>query len=1057
MFSKKITLRLTVMATFMLVTGLTALVALSMNYYFSHQLAKEAASNQFVHVAEKIGERTASLEKMGVGLVKVLAESPRVDFPLNESGALPVIPLMASLLLDANELYSSHVGYPDGSYIQLINLDVSDDMRLLLDAAPSDRWLETRVLPQGEGNKLVRRYLDSELQVRLQLNSVVEYDPRNRSWYKLATGGGINKIPPYLVTLINVPGITYVQRLENNIVVGANLVLSLISGLLESEALADTNQAFMFDQKGTVTEHWEKPPSNKKRQRQVIQLTEEERQFIQQNPFINVGNEKDYPPFDFTVSGEPKGYSIELVNILADMVGLKVRYTNGLVFNRLYEAFLEGEVDMLASMFRSDEREELGLFTQPTKKSSMLVVTRASSQENIHDIAQLNGHRIAVPREYVVTDYLLENYPNFVYVDVDTPLQGLLAISEGRADAMIEMDIVLHYLRKYYFLETLQFSSPLEEFDSSDKYSLHLLVGKDKPELQSIFSKALAQISDADKAALESKWLTFDTKKNNELDNKNLALGQLPAPILLDIAQNSSLHAQVNEVQIAQQNYYAYVVPAGDGIRNLSNEFLGMLVSEKEVIRPYLIKVKLAIFVTLLTLLLFIPFILYTVHLIVDPIRLLVDENDKVVKRAFDDVKSVPSKIKEIHQLSSSMVYMSGSIKDYQQSQKELMDSFIELIARAIDDKSPYTGAHCGRVPKLAFMLAEAACESDEPAFESFNFNSEDEWREFKIAAWLHDCGKVTTPEHIVDKGSKLEAIYNRIHEVRMRFEVLWRDAEISYWQGVSRTPEAEPVLKKQLNKQIEMIKQDFAFVAACNVGGETMHQDELNKLAGIAKQKWQRNLDDTLGLSPADEKQLGHTRHSTPHMESLLADKQVHIVAGNKVRERDAKYGFNMLPPKDKQNLGELYNLSIKKGTLTPEDRYIINEHIISTIEMLETLPLPQELSRVPEYAGAHHETMLGKGYPRGLTKEQMSLPARMMAIADIFEALTASDRPYKKAKSLSESLDILHQMSVNQHIDSDLFELFINSRIYMDYANAFLDTSQVDEIDIKKYQSST
>jgi HD-GYP domain-containing protein (c-di-GMP phosphodiesterase class II)/ABC-type amino acid transport substrate-binding protein len=1024
-----------------------------MNYYFSHQLANEAASRQFVQIAEKIGDRAKSLEQVAVGMVKVLAQSSSVDNLVRESNAHPVIPLMADLLLDANELYSSHVGYPDGSYIQLTNLEVSDDMRTLLGAAPSDRWLETRVLPDPDGNLFVKRYLDSELRVRLQLDSKIDYDPRNRPWYKLAASNEISKIPPYLVTLINLPGLTYAQRLESQAVVGANLVLSLVSSMLESDSFINTSQAFMYNSRGVVTEYWEKQTADKKQLRLPIQLTEEERLYIQQNPLIKVANEKDYPPFDFAVSGEPKGYSIDLVNILADMIGLKVRYTNGLVFERLYAAFVDGELDMMASMRRNPEREKIGLFSQPTFKSNILVATRTSSQQNIHNIAQLEGQRIAIAKDYVVSDYLLENYPNFIYVVVDTPLQGLLAIEEERADAMIEMSIVLNYLRKYYFLDKLHFSPPMEEFDSAEPLSLHLLITKDKPILHSVFSKALAQLSTSDISALEKKWLNFETDKSDDLDNKNLALGQLPTPILLEIAQNKSKHSQLNEVQIGPQNYYAYVVPIGESFIAHSNEFLGMLVSEQEVLKPYLTKVKIAIFVTLLCLLLFIPLILYTVHLIVDPIRLLVNENDKVIKRKFDEVKRVPSKIKEIHELSRSMVYMSGSIRDYQQAQKELTDSFIQLIAKAIDDKSPYTGAHCERVPKLAFMLAEAACESKAPAFASFDFKNKEEWREFKIAAWLHDCGKVTTPEHIVDKGSKLEAIYNRIHEIRMRFEVLWRDAEVTYWQSLSRAPEAKPLLKQQLEERIEQIKQDFAFVAACNVGGETMPQDVINKLAEIAGQKWQRNLDDTLGLSPADQIQLGDAIQPPPYIESVLADKKMHVVVNNKVRERDAKYGFNMQAPKNKQNLGELYNLSIKKGTLTPEDRYIINEHIISTIEMLETLPLPEELKRVPEYAGGHHETMLGNGYPRGLTKQQMSLPARIMAVADIFEALTASDRPYKKAKSLSESLDILHQMSVDSHIDQDLFELFVKSEIYMSYATTFLDEAQIDEVDISKY----
>jgi HD-GYP domain-containing protein (c-di-GMP phosphodiesterase class II) len=151
--------------------------------------------------------------------------------------------------------------------------------------------------------------------------------------------------------------------------------------------------------------------------------------------------------------------------------------------------------------------------------------------------------------------------------------------------------------------------------------------------------------------------------------------------------------------------------------------------------------------------------------------------------------------------------------------------------------------------------------------------------------------------------------------------------------------------------------------------------------------------------------------------------------------------------------DFGEVYNLSIRRGTLTEQERLKINNHISVTIDMLESLPFPKNLRKIPEYAGGHHEKMDGSGYPRGLTKDDMSMPARMMAIADIFEALTASDRPYKKAKKLSESLKIMMFMNKDQHIDEDLFELFLTEGVWREYAEAFLDPEQIDDVDISQY----
>ncbi|MDP2706091.1 MAG: HD domain-containing phosphohydrolase, partial [Burkholderiales bacterium] len=162
-------------------------------------------------------------------------------------------------------------------------------------------------------------------------------------------------------------------------------------------------------------------------------------------------------------------------------------------------------------------------------------------------------------------------------------------------------------------------------------------------------------------------------------------------------------------------------------------------------------------------------------------------------------------------------------------------------------------------------------------------------------------------------------------------------------------------------------------------------------------------------------------------------------------------KWGFNMKQPKWEANLGELYNLSIGRGTLTEEDRYKINDHMVQTIIMLGALPFPRHLRRVPEYAGGHHEKMDGTGYPRGLKKEEMSVPARIMAIADIFEALTAADRPYKPPKTLSESIKIMKFMVKDRHIDPDLFRLFLDAGVYKEYAKKYLKPEQIDEVDLK------
>ena len=332
---------------------------------------------------------------------------------------------------------------------------------------------------------------------------------------------------------------------------------------------------------------------------------------------------------------------------------------------------------------------------------------------------------------------------------------------------------------------------------------------------------------------------------------------------------------------------------------------------------------------------------------------------------------------------------------------EQLFESFIKLINSAIDEKSPYTGGHCQRVPVLTMLLAEAADAAREGPLSDFRMDDKDRY-ELKIAGLLHDCGKVTTPVHVVDKATKLETIYDRIHLIDTRFEVLKREVELESLRRKSALFESGKPMEaneedRRLRARLRALDDDRKFLHACNVGGERMRDADMQRVQRIAEYRW---------------------RDVTGHEAKFLTDDEVR-------------------------------NLTIRSGTLTDEERKIINHHIVATIRMLEALPWPKHLTRVPEYAGGHHERMDGKGYPKGLTREQMSVQARCMGIADIFEALTAKDRPYKKGKTLSESLEILGRMRLNHHIDPDLFDIFVRDKVYRRYAEMFLDSEQIDVVD--------
>jgi len=381
----------------------------------------------------------------------------------------------------------------------------------------------------------------------------------------------------------------------------------------------------------------------------------------------------------------------------------------------------------------------------------------------------------------------------------------------------------------------------------------------------------------------------------------------------------------------------------------------------------------------------------------------LLNAQDIKTKKVIPFSDSVQKSVEALSSQAAVAITNKNLIKDLE----VLFESFIKLIASAIDAKSPYTGGHCSRVPEITMMLAESVNEINDGPFAGIQFTDK-EMYELKIAAWLHDCGKVATPEAVVDKGTKLETIYDRIHTVATRFEVLKRDEEIKYLKKQLKIQKDDSLIENQKKealkkartlylKRIKQQEDDKSFIEESNVGGEFMSQDRKDRVNKIASYRWKDN--------------------------------------GS---------------PKPFFSEDEIYNLCISRGTLTPEERKIINDHIVVTIDMLEQLPYPKHLRNVPEFAGGHHEKLDGTGYPKGLNHSEMSVQAKIMAIADIFEALTARDRPYKKGKTLSQAMRILGFMKNDAHIDTELFEVFVKEKIYLKYAESFLNPEQIDEVEL-------
>lgn len=332
------------------------------------------------------------------------------------------------------------------------------------------------------------------------------------------------------------------------------------------------------------------------------------------------------------------------------------------------------------------------------------------------------------------------------------------------------------------------------------------------------------------------------------------------------------------------------------------------------------------------------------------------------------------------------------------QGHRDLLDAFIRAIAQAIDAKSAHTSGHCQRVPVLTELMAEAACEEQTGPLKDFALDHND-WYELRVAAWMHDCGKLATPDSLLDKATKLHALSDRIETIQARFAALIAQTEARWLREQANQP--DPASHEALRVTIETLREDCAFLERSNLGGEFMRPEDQARVRSMAAYSWHDHKGDEQPLLSATEVEM----------------------------------------------------LCIERGTLSASERQHINQHIDVTIQMLEALPFPKHLKRVPEYAGGHHEKIDGTGFPRGLTGAQMSWPARMMAIADIFEALTARDRPYKAPMPLSQALSILRGMRDRSHIDPDLYHLFLTHRVWDTYAQQFLLPEQLDVQDPTPY----
>ncbi|CAH1584773.1 HD domain-containing phosphohydrolase [Vibrio rotiferianus] len=1035
---RKFSIKFTVGSLFIFATAVTALLGIGMQYYFGKQMSEEHILTRLTMTAKDVSSHIHQIDASATssaGILRSVADYSDTQFNEDE-----IQHVFTQTLIDNPVFYSIYFANQEEFFFQVVNLESSSIVRGKIGAAPDERWAVIKIVGEGEERTRYSLFYSESLELVRTTKQSSNFYPSRRPWFDNASKNSVYKTDPYLFQHLKITGQSYSVRSNKGAVIGVDTVLSSLSEKITATELGmkkdDGVESFIFNNRGEVIassinvfNEVDIPDSS------LLVLSERQKALLDEREFV-VSNQNDWGPYDYTQSGKPSGYAVDVLNLISQKTGMRLEFVNGFSSRELEQKYRRGEIDILQLVLGTPA--ELGIKSDTLFIGQLAIATKTTNPMPT-SLRELGDESVGVVAGFGMKEWLLKRYPSLNIVEQPNLDLAKRALHMGDIQYLVDSYLTMVEMKRLVKLTNVHVgllnAPPLE-------FSL-FMKEKDKDVVE-LINQAITAISPEQKVALQEKWLKPHQWRGSFV----------PYPEVYEAVIQKDKHDTMNKVTIDGESRFLYITKL-QSTRGTSDYF-AVLVSEQVVTDAVTSRLSKAIAFTSIVMVILFPLAWKVGSPIVRPILALRKETIKIKDRQFDKLVPVETRIKEVSDLSDSVTEMTQEIQHHEQQQEEFVEAFIRLIAQAIDDKSPYTAGHCNRVPEIGLMLAEAVEKCDTGKFKDFKFNNDDERREFRIAAWLHDCGKITTPEHIVDKGTKLEANYNRINEIRTRFEVLRRDAEVEMWESISTGELSKEAAQAKFDQRVAQLDEDFRFVANANVGGEFMSDDKIERIKQIAQQTWLRHYDDHLGLSPFEEMTKPKSDVTLPVAENLLADKPDHIIERVRPMEFAPEHGIKVQVPEHQYNLGEVYNLTISRGTLTPEDRFKINEHMISGIKMLGALPFPPELSNVPRYASTHHETLKGTGYPRRLNAEDLSTPERILVIADIFEALTAGDRPYKKAKPVSVAVDIMYKMALDEHLDMDLFLLFLESGVYRDYANKFMPAEQVDEVDIEKYLKS-
>jgi len=1034
----KMSVRVALGLLLVVVTAITILIAVALQYHFSKKSELDHTLKQYHVLSSQIKQKLSYLDDEARGAA--LKTSEAISLSKFKDKPETLIRFFSTVLAHSPNIYSLYIADKKDNTFQLINLH-SPKIRQKLMVSPSERWLAIKHVGSGKERYAESLYLDSELNIIKKSTKPSNFLPSQRIWFKKAQHNRVYRSDPYLFNQVKITGISYSTKIaDTDLVLGVDLNLSTIQSFLDGEydnqAFRPSFEAYLFLSDGRlIATNQQINIQHELPVLSALELPDNLKAWVENAPKIKVSSLLDWEPIDFAISGHPHGFAIDLLDLIADISGLHFDYINGETWSELVDEFKTGKLDLLHSVANNYEANipnanGLPLFQSP------YAIAQLAKPEIINQPKQLSDKTIAIKQGWTNYEDIRATFKEVNFVQYPSLDKAFRDIQDGTIDGVLDNALVLKRGVKTLSSPKIQISLIASSLINDQFY---LLSQQDQQPLNQVLKLALEHIDDRAMTFLIDKWA-----------GDNIIYTHVPHPELMQYANNANAQGQLIDFAKDGIEYYLFV----EKLDSQPNQNITVLMPKSEVMSSINQRSYYFLMYSLTILSLFLVMTWFIARPFVKPIKELEAQAKLISERRYDKVKAVPSHVREISDLSNSVIGMSKALKQYEDEQKHFIDSFIKLVADAIDDKSHYTGAHCLRVPEIGMMLAEEAHKANSGHFSAFKFANQDEWREFRIAAFLHDCGKITTPEFVVNKGTKLETNYNRIHEIRTRFEVLWRDAEIEALHQVAEFPDDKPQIDLALKTRQSELLQQFDLIASYNIGSEFMSDESIAELKKIGKQTWLRNFDETKGLSPFERNRFNVSSKALPAKEPLLSDKVSHLIRHPAPYHIDAKFGIKMEVPDYLYNLGELYNLSIRKGTLTAEERFKINEHMISGIKMLDNIPFPDELKRVPRYASSHHETMKGTGYPRKLAGEELSIPERILALSDVFEALTAADRPYKQAKTLKQAMDIIYYMVVDEHLDKEVFKLFIETEVYLKYAEKYLTAEQFDDVDVSQYK---